>query len=308
MKKIMRAVGLILLMLVIYFVAQSFVGIVLAVIHGVQMSMASAASGGQFDIQGFTEELTSYIGAQSSWIILIAVAVSLPTFYLFYRDRRQDLMTFVSLRSISPVSIPVLIILGLSLNIILELLLVLASQLSFLSGIFESYNKLASSIFSGNIVITLIAVGIIGPIFEEILFRGLIFGELRKITKVRLAIFIQALLFGIYHMNVVQGTYAFLIGLLLGYIYYRSNSIFASMIIHITINTSSTLLPLLISDQQFESAGAAIYAASIILFFASGAFILISRSFRRNMDNSLYTLNHTPRLEPPREAPEQPHI
>lgn len=298
MKKIMKAVGLILLLLVIYFVAQSFAAAMLAIIHGVLITLSTVQSGAQPDVQQFTRDLLSYINTQTSWIILIAVAISVPTFYIIYRNRKHELMTFVSMKSISPLSIPILIIFGLSLNFVLEMLLYFVSQLSFLSKVFETYNQLAGVLFSGNLVVSLIAVGIVGPIFEELLFRGLIFGELRKISKVHVAILIQALIFGVYHMNVVQGSYAFLIGILLGFIYYRSNSIITSIIIHITINSSSVILPQLISDSQFDSWSGTIAVASLILIFASGAFILISRSFKRSMDNSLYEMNREPKIQP----------
>lgn len=299
MRKILKAVGLIFLFLFIYFFAQNFVGLVLGIIHGIQSALSGAQSGGEVDVKTITEDLLRYISAQTSWIVLVAVIISLPTFYLFYRNRRQELMTFISLRGIGAFSIPVLMLFGLSLNFVLEALLSLLSQINFLSKIFEAYSQLANALFSGNFVLSLIAIGIVGPIFEEILFRGLVFGELRKIAKLPLAILIQALLFGAYHLNAVQGTYAFLIGLLLGYIYYRSNSIIAPVIIHITINASSVILPQLISDSQLEKWSGVIIAASIILLIVTGAFILMSRSFKRSMDNSLYERNQAPVLPPP---------
>ncbi len=175
----------------------------------------------------------------------------------------------------------------------------LVSGLDFLAPAFDKYSELAQYITGGDIILSLLAVGIIGPVFEEILFRGLIFGELRKITRVRAALFIQAVLFGIYHLDIIQGSYAFLIGILLGYVYYRSNSIVAPMIVHATINTTSVILSRVVPGGGLDEWSAAIVAASVILFIASSAFILISRSFRHVMDNSFYEMNKTPRLEPP---------
>ena len=134
-------------------------------------------------------------------------------------------------------------------------------------------------------------LGIVGPIFEEILFRGLIFGELRKITPVKIALVIQALLFGAYHLNLVQGVYAFLLGLLIGYVYYRSNSIIAPILMHVSINSLSVIINEFVSAQQLETWGVVIMIASVALFFLTGAFILTGKSFKRCMDDSLFQKN-----------------
>ena len=53
---------------------------------------------------------------------------------------------------------------------------------------------------------------------------------------------IQALLFGIFHMNIVQGIYTCLLGFLLGYMAYRYDSILAPMITHALFNLFGTLI------------------------------------------------------------------
>ncbi|SHI05725.1 hypothetical protein SAMN02745823_02132 [Sporobacter termitidis DSM 10068] len=299
MKKILKAVGIILALLVIYYAAQSLVTIVIAIVPLVRTVVSAASSNMALDVEGITNELLRFVGAQTPWVLLIAVAVTVPFYYLIYRGRRQELWTFVSLKAIHPVSVPVLVVFGLTLNFMIELLLGLLSQISGLRQIFENYNQVTDLIFNGSFVLTLLAVGIVGPIFEELLFRGLVFGELRKLTKVRVAIFIQALLFGVYHMNLIQGAYAFLIGILLGYVYYRSNSIFAPMLVHITVNSSSVLLSEFLSGGALEKWSGVIIIASVLLFIVTGAFILTHRSFRYAMDDSLYLQNHTPRLQEP---------
>lgn len=77
---------------------------------------------------------------------------------------------------------------------------------------------------------------ILAPINEELLFRGVTFGYLKKAMPFWLANLIQALLFGIYHMNVMQAVYAFVIGLFLGYVCQKGGSIFYSILLHIIYN------------------------------------------------------------------------
>lgn len=72
------------------------------------------------------------------------------------------------------------------------------------------------------------------PIVEEIIFRGLVLRGLERYGK-RFAILISALLFGLFHGNIVQSPYAFLVGLVLGYVA-MEYSIFWAMVLHMINN------------------------------------------------------------------------
>ena len=89
---------------------------------------------------------------------------------------------------------------------------------------------------------------IIAPVAEELFFRGLTFRYARQAgAGFMLANFIQALLFGIYHMNLVQGSYAFLLGLILGWIYKKYKSIPAAILFHSCFNFCGTYLSAAVS-------------------------------------------------------------
>ena len=84
---------------------------------------------------------------------------------------------------------------------------------------------------------------ILPPLVEEIVFRGLILKYLERAGACFIvANLIQALLFGIFHMNIVQGIYTSLLGFLLGYLAYRYDSILAPMITHALFNLFGTLI------------------------------------------------------------------
>ena len=80
----------------------------------------------------------------------------------------------------------------------------------------------------------LLYAGILGPISEEILCRGLALRLLQPYGK-RFAIVLSALLFGLFHGNVVQIPFAFLVGLVLGYVAAEYNVIWA-MVLHMVNN------------------------------------------------------------------------
>ena len=77
-------------------------------------------------------------------------------------------------------------------------------------------------------------IGLLAPLSEELVMRGAILKELLKSEKFSTwtAITISALMFALIHMNPVQMPHAFLIGLLLGWMYWRTGSILPGMAYH----------------------------------------------------------------------------
>jgi len=92
----------------------------------------------------------------------------------------------------------------------------------------------------------LVYVCFFAPLVEELVFRLGLIGLGRKIVKFWIVNVIQAILFGIYHGNIVQGCYAFLLGLFLGVMFEYGGGFFTTFIIHVVINTSGLYItPLL---------------------------------------------------------------
>ena len=79
-----------------------------------------------------------------------------------------------------------------------------------------------------------LVIGLLAPLSEEIVMRGAILKELLKSEKLGLwpAITISALMFALIHMNPAQMPHAFLIGLLLGWMYWRTGSILPGVAYH----------------------------------------------------------------------------
>lgn len=112
---------------------------------------------------------------------------------------------------------------------------------------FSSYDAMLNDILGASFSwAMLIAVFILAPIGEELLFRGVLQGYLLKAANkktVPYVIIAQGLIFGIYHGNLVQCVYASVLGIFLGLIAYRYNSILPSIVFHMAINISVILIP-----------------------------------------------------------------
>lgn len=113
------------------------------------------------------------------------------------------------------------------------------SPLPELSG---SYEETSAMLMSGSLILQLLCVGILAPIVEEILMRGIIFGRLRDMMRPAWAIFWGGLLFGIFHGNIVQGVYASFFGWFLCWLMERFGTIKATCLSHMVSNMAVTLI------------------------------------------------------------------
>lgn len=121
-------------------------------------------------------------------------------------------------------------------NYVISFLLAVIGHIPSVSNTLEQFNDAFQ--MSGGLDFLLMIIGavILAPISEEILFRGLVFERLRKIYTLPWAIVLSGLIFGIYHMNILQGINTFIMGSVLAYVYYYRRNIMDSILIHIVNN------------------------------------------------------------------------
>lgn len=86
---------------------------------------------------------------------------------------------------------------------------------------------------------------VIPPLVEEIMFRGVILQSLRRYGD-GFAVMISAMMFGLYHGNFIQMVFAFICGLVMGFVVIRTNSLLPSILIHF-INNSVSLVVEMVS-------------------------------------------------------------
>lgn len=106
---------------------------------------------------------------------------------------------------------------------------------------FSFSNKVQESLFAGNLVIQFLGLGIVVPIGEEVLFRGLVYNRLRDYNKEWLSALLAAAFFAVYHGNIIQGLFAFPMGLILIGVYRKCNTLKGPIIFHMAVNISSLL-------------------------------------------------------------------
>ncbi|MGU8770638.1 CPBP family intramembrane glutamic endopeptidase [Clostridium perfringens] len=130
-----------------------------------------------------------------------------------------------------------IIVLGIGVTILLLFLSGILMRL--IPGYSEVSNQLSTARES---IIQLIITIVLIPIYEEIFYRGIIFGYLRKNFNIVLAILFQSLIFGLMHLNLVQGIYTFILGIVLALVYIYTDSILGNITIHIIFNLLGLLV------------------------------------------------------------------
>lgn len=92
------------------------------------------------------------------------------------------------------------------------------------------------------LVFLFLVIGIVGPIFEEILFRGVLYGAIRKYMSAGWAIITSSFIFALVHYDLGSIFPLFLLGCILALIYERTSSIIPSMVTHCIWNSMTFIV------------------------------------------------------------------
>ena len=99
----------------------------------------------------------------------------------------------------------------------------------------------------------ILSIGLMAPILEELLFRGAIQGHLQSTCKKPwIAIVISSLIFGVVHMNPAQIPFAFLLGMMFGWLYYRTGSLLPGIVGHMLNNSIAAINMIIYGDATIE--------------------------------------------------------
>lgn len=141
------------------------------------------------------------------------------------------------------------------------------------SDVLESLELFMTGLSGPELVLTVLVIGILPGIAEELMFRGYIQTRLSERWGARWAILWTSLMFGVMHLDLVQGGFAVATGAVLGFITERTGSIFPAMICHATNNTIATLLSA--GEVDFVGDGANLLAVLAGLTVVGGALMFL---------------------------------
>ena len=106
------------------------------------------------------------------------------------------------------------------------------------SGGSEGYEAVYELQYGVKFAIGVILYGLVSPFAEEIIFRGLLFQRMKRCFNYRIALIVSALLFGLYHGNVVQAVYGTILGIVIAWSYELFGDFAVPVIFHAVANIS----------------------------------------------------------------------
>lgn len=190
----------------------------------------------------YVQELNGYLVENNIFILIILTLLLLPILVKKYKKQKLEEKIETSNKSIIKI-----ILIALFMAISLNLLFFLANN------IFEFTNRYDSTVTH---ISTIITTGLLAPILEEFIFRGLIYNQLKKFNNKKTSIVLATLIFAFFHFELSQIIYTFIIGLYLTIVYEKTKSIKMSIMAHIIINVSTLLfIPIIISTNIFIQIG-----------------------------------------------------
>lgn len=106
----------------------------------------------------------------------------------------------------------------------------------------EQYQQVAEAQFALPLWLGCIFYGILSPVVEEMVFRGIVYNALCRCIAEKMAIFGSAILFGAFHGNIVQMVYAGVMGVVMAKVYQKYQNLLAPILFHGTANITVYVL------------------------------------------------------------------
>ncbi|MCH5255412.1 MAG: CPBP family intramembrane metalloprotease [Lachnospiraceae bacterium] len=209
----------------VYYVVRLIAHLLLAA-----LAVSAVRSFGEGGNRLLTEQEGTINAIIGGFAMLIGILSLLPDFRRTVNKEKKEKEGNDSLLKITIVTLLLAITSSLAVNILFIELHITENS--------ETYSKVAQKQYGVPFLLGIILYGLISPIAEEILFRGLVYNRLKKYCAVPAAILLSAVLFGLFHGNLVQGVYGFLMGCLMAIVYERFGSFLHAVLFHAVANVT----------------------------------------------------------------------
>lgn len=271
---------------ILYFVIQIAVTILMMIVYGIRHFATDPDGSGIFSyLMGLSND--------QGFLQMVSIVFSIIAVFVFsfwykhvfvrpFRSRPKKYWTGISAQVIFAI-----VFLAFGLQYVAQLLSGIVAMLR--PDWMASYQDIMMQAgYSSVSVLLAIYTILLAPVAEELVFRGLTYRFARKALPFWGANILQALLFGIMHMNMIQGIYAFALGLFLGWVCRTGHSIKYSILLHIAFNILGCLFSgffeftTALSDYAFYGVGIALTVFALIIFYRE--FAQRNRQMRRQRE------------------------
>jgi len=220
-KTILIAIGLALMFVSIQGLGGGFLGVYYAV--------QSAASGLEPDPDG----VTNFILSKVNWLILINYSLVVLITWIVFLIKKVKVREYLHFKTFNLKQLPLLLCYALTLQLIGGYII---KGIDYIYPMSESYQSMVDAMQTGNLLFSILSLAIVAPVVEELFFRGVMFTKLKNHTSTKVAMLIQAVLFGLIHFNAAQLIPTFLLGCIAAYMYEKYNNIWVPIAFHMVFN------------------------------------------------------------------------
>lgn len=190
----------------------------------------------------FIDRYAHLVMEYTTLMSLVTMVISIPVFYklmkkdydypVTLRKREHVFMLDKYFKSINYKELILPLALGIVATVgVSRIILMLPFD-----NIIGSYSQVKEGYQVGSIWMQFLTLGILAPVTEELLFRGLVYKRLKTYYDWITAAYISGIIFGIAHLNLVQGIYGFIMGIVFSFIYEKYKNIVAPIIMHMAAN------------------------------------------------------------------------
>lgn len=176
--------------------------------------------------QFMTAHAATVTGVMGGLCTLVGILPILPMLKEELRERGET-RRLVSLKAAA-----LTVILAFSVSLGLNALLTLTG----FANSSQTYQKVVDRQYGVAFAVGLVLYGLISPLTEEVVFRGVIYNRLRRLYHPVMGIAVSGLLFGAFHGNLVQGVYGACLGMLMAYLYEKSGKFGVPFLFHAVAN------------------------------------------------------------------------
>ena len=117
----------------------------------------------------------------------------------------------------------------------------------------NTVTAISSDVLAMPMWIMVLSIGILGPLVEEVVFRGVILQSYQRTGRIVGSIVLSSVLFGMMHMNFNQFAYGAVMGIMLALLYEATGTVLASFIAHAVFNTIEVVIMFANSDAIDEA-------------------------------------------------------
>lgn len=192
--------------------------------YSIRVALDYGSIGEIADAYAFVEYISSLVTGKSSLVLLVSYVIVLFVLFLSFAIRKKSVLAYVGLSYSRFVSVISATLLGVVLNLI-------------------TYSVTPDTAQeTGEINTILLLCVILGPVIEELIFRGVLLKMFGASCGVGFAVIITAALFALTHTEAVQMLYTFVLGVILAVIRIRSTSLWPPIFLHLSFNITGAVV------------------------------------------------------------------